>query len=113
MSVLSARSHLANEVKKAKASGETAGQSSAVQTARQELAAAKIAAYVKRVVAEAPPLTDEQRARLACLFAGLFDPPVALSDAVGSRPVVVALRERRPGLCTDVARDEQMGTASC
>lgn len=38
--------------------------------ARRDLAVAKIAQYVERVVAEAPPLTDEQRERLAGLLNG-------------------------------------------
>lgn len=38
--------------------------------ARRDLAAAKIEAYVQKVVAEAPPLTSEQRARLAALLNG-------------------------------------------
>ena len=33
-----------------------------------ELAAAKVDAYVERIVAEAPPLSLEKRARLATLF---------------------------------------------
>ncbi|MEX3645021.1 hypothetical protein [Mycolicibacterium porcinum] len=41
---------------------------SALDDPKRDLAAAKIEAYVKRVVAEAPPLTDEQRARLADLM---------------------------------------------
>ncbi len=36
--------------------------------ARQTLAAEKMADYVARVVAEAPPLTDEQRARISALL---------------------------------------------
>jgi hypothetical protein len=36
--------------------------------ARRDLAAEKIAAYVARVVADAPPLTDAQRDRLARLL---------------------------------------------
>lgn len=35
---------------------------------RRDLAAAKIEAYVAKVVAEAPPLSPEQRDRLAMLF---------------------------------------------
>ncbi len=93
MTVLSARSRLGNAVKKAKASGETAGRSSAVRTARQELASAKIAAYVKRIVEEAPPLTDEQRAKLTQLLAGVVDrlpgrPPIRplAASVAGSAP---------------------------
>jgi hypothetical protein len=37
-------------------------------TARRDLAAAKLEAYVQRVVSEAPPLTSEQRDRLAALL---------------------------------------------
>nr|WP_242600153.1 hypothetical protein [Dermacoccus nishinomiyaensis] len=37
---------------------------------KREHAAAKIAAYVEKTVAEAPPLTDEQRDRLATLLRG-------------------------------------------
>lgn len=37
---------------------------------RRDLAAAKIAQYVERVVSEAPELTDEQRSRLAGLLNG-------------------------------------------
>jgi len=36
--------------------------------ARRELAEAKIADYIRRVVDAAPPLTDEQRTRLAELL---------------------------------------------
>jgi hypothetical protein len=36
--------------------------------ARRELAEAKIAAYVERVLAAAPPLSDAQRVRLAALL---------------------------------------------
>lgn len=38
--------------------------------ARRRLAEAKIADYIERVVAEAPPLTDDQRARLSLLLNG-------------------------------------------
>ncbi len=41
-----------------------------VQTARRDLAAARIAAYVERVLADAPPLDPEQKARLALLLRG-------------------------------------------
>lgn len=39
-----------------------------IAAARQELAAAKIEEYIAKVVAEAPPLSPEQRDRLAMLF---------------------------------------------
>lgn len=35
---------------------------------RRDLAAAKLVAYVERVVAEAPPLTEEQLDRIALLL---------------------------------------------
>lgn len=38
--------------------------------ARRDLAAANLAAYVSRVVAAAPPLSAEQRDRLAILLRG-------------------------------------------
>lgn len=38
--------------------------------ARRDLAAANLEAYVRRVVATAPPLTNEQRERLAVLLTG-------------------------------------------
>jgi hypothetical protein len=40
----------------------------AIEDARRDLAAEKIAAYVDKVLDAAPPLTDEQRARLAELL---------------------------------------------
>jgi hypothetical protein len=40
----------------------------AIADARRELAAAKLEAYVAKVVAEAPPLSPEQRDRIALLF---------------------------------------------
>lgn len=39
-----------------------------VVDARRELRVAKLADYIKRTVAEAPPLTSEQRDRLAALL---------------------------------------------
>ncbi len=38
--------------------------------ARRDLAAERIAAYVERVLADAPPLDSEQKARLALLLHG-------------------------------------------
>jgi len=40
------------------------------QAARVELKAERIADYIEKAVAEAPPLTDEQRARLSSLLWG-------------------------------------------
>jgi hypothetical protein len=39
-----------------------------LEQARRELAAAKIEDYIKRTVEGAPPLTDEQRTRIASLL---------------------------------------------
>lgn len=41
-----------------------------LQRARRDLRAAAAASYIERVLAEAPPLTDEQRRRLAGLLSG-------------------------------------------
>lgn len=41
-----------------------------IAEARREHVAAQIEAYIERVVAEAPPLTDAQRSRLATLLNG-------------------------------------------
>lgn len=50
--VISARSRLGVAARRA--------DPDAIESARQELAAAKLEAYVEKVVAEAPPLTPEQ-----------------------------------------------------
>ncbi len=39
-----------------------------IESTRRDLAAERIASYVEAVVAQAPPLTPEQRARLALLL---------------------------------------------
>ncbi|WP_420112336.1 hypothetical protein [Pseudactinotalea sp.] len=58
--VLKARSALGNATRR--------GDDGAAEDARRDLAAAKIAAYVEKVVAEAPPLTAEQRDRLSAII---------------------------------------------
>ena len=68
MSVIQSRSRLGNAVKKAKADGSPPEAIQAVVDARRELTADKLADYIERTVAAAPPLTGEQRARLAQLF---------------------------------------------
>lgn len=53
----------------------------AITDARRDLAAAKIAAYIEKVVAEAPPLTDAQRDRLSAIIgAGLPSTAPPLPD---------------------------------
>ncbi len=44
------------------------GDPGKIETTRRDLAAERIASYVEAVVAEAPPFTAEQRARLALLL---------------------------------------------
>ena len=44
------------------------GTSDERESARRDLAAEKIAAYVERVVSEAPPLTPDQRARITSIL---------------------------------------------
>lgn len=68
MSVLKARSRLANEVKRARRAGDQ--DSSAVNDARRELAEAKLAAYIEQVLADCPPLSPEVRSKLAVLLKG-------------------------------------------
>jgi len=41
-----------------------------IAVARQALAAARLADYIQKVVAEAPPLSNEQREKLALLLRG-------------------------------------------
>jgi hypothetical protein len=46
------------------------GNPERLAVARSALAAERIATYIERVVAEAPPLTSEQRLRLVGLLTG-------------------------------------------
>jgi hypothetical protein len=46
------------------------GHHDAADEARRDLLAAKLAEQIKRAVAGAPPLTDEQRRRLAAIIRG-------------------------------------------
>ena len=68
MSVVSSRSVLGNAVKAAKGRGQEPKNDQAVLEARRRLAEVKIAEFVARVVANAPPLTSEQVDRLRELF---------------------------------------------
>jgi hypothetical protein len=66
---MKSRSLVANaEKRRKKVPGPIADE--AVKGARRALAEAKIASYVAKVVAAAPPLTAEQRDRLATLLSG-------------------------------------------
>jgi hypothetical protein len=58
--VISARSRLGVAARRA--------DPDAIESARQELAAAKLEAYVAKVVATAPPLTPEQSRIIAALL---------------------------------------------
>jgi hypothetical protein len=40
----------------------------AIADARRDLAAASLEEYISRIVAEAPPLTEDQRSRIAALL---------------------------------------------
>ncbi|MGO2780089.1 hypothetical protein [Glutamicibacter arilaitensis] len=44
------------------------GDKGAIESARRDLAAAKLAAYAEKIINEAPPLTMEQRARISGLL---------------------------------------------
>ncbi len=65
--VLKARSGVAHEAKKAKRGPQTTPPQALID-ARRELAAAKLEAYIARVVASAPPLTEEQQRQLSTLL---------------------------------------------
>lgn len=58
------------QARSAKAVAVRRGDRAAAEEATRDLAAAKIAQYIERVVADAPPLTDSQRSRLAALLTG-------------------------------------------
>lgn len=62
-----ARSKLANEVKKSKKAGPSAGRNQ-VEDARRLLAKEKLAEHIRRTVASAPPLTDAQKHEIAALL---------------------------------------------
>lgn len=68
--VRKARSRLANEVRRVGAEGGNRHTHFGVERERKALATAKIDEYVRRVLAEAPPLSPDQLARLASLFGG-------------------------------------------
>lgn len=70
MSVFSSRSKLANEVQRSRRLGVDPATQPEVLHARRDLAAENIAAYVERVVSTAPPLTADQRSRIAALLRG-------------------------------------------
>lgn len=56
--------------RKARATALHGANSTQVADASRDLAAAKIQQYIERVIAEAPPLTHDQRSRLATLLTG-------------------------------------------
>lgn len=61
--VLKARSRLATLSRRS-----VAASSDQIDDARRDLAEAKIVNYVEKIVAAAPPLSDEQRDRIAALL---------------------------------------------
>ncbi len=68
-SIKLARSHLANEVKRAKRQADPESEKRVVE-ARRELIAAKLEAHISEVVAGALDLSPEVRSRLATLLRG-------------------------------------------
>jgi hypothetical protein len=50
--------------------GERSADDPVITSAKAELAAANLQSYVERVLATAPPLTDEQRDRIAAILRG-------------------------------------------
>lgn len=91
MSVYSARSGVAIQVRKIKKSGGDPDAAPAVQDAKRLLAEAKLRQAIERAIASAPPLTAEQRDRLALLLSGSgvsgASPP--LSPETDARPAVL------------------------
>ena len=70
--------------------------------AKRDLASEKIAAYIERTVAEAPPLTTEQRSRLAALLTGATGPresrrPASVDRDLAASPDHIALAEATAG----------------
>lgn len=63
------RASLARAERKAQRSGDPSDREAAQRT-RAEYAELKLAEYIKRAVAAWPPLTNEQRDRLALLLRG-------------------------------------------
>ena len=70
LSIFSDRSLVAVETKKSLRRGEDPAASPAVTDARRRLAAAKLEQYIQAVVASAPPLDENTKARLALLLSG-------------------------------------------
>lgn len=74
------------------------GDPKRIEGAYRDLAAAKIAAYIEKVVAEAPPLTAAQRDRLAILLRTAPEPrtirrPAAVDHALAEAPDHIALAD--------------------
>jgi hypothetical protein len=57
-------------IARAERASRRTGDSALVEDARRDYAAAKLADYIKRTVDAAPPLSPEQRERLAALLRG-------------------------------------------
>jgi hypothetical protein len=69
--------HLKMRLMRAEKFARRSGDRSEVDDLRRQYVEAKIAAYVQRVVAEAPPLTEDQKNRLRSLFSTAGDRDVA------------------------------------
>lgn len=68
-SVSKARSRVAHESKKQKKSGQVEAAPSLIE-ARRDLAAAKLEAYVTRLVDQSPALSPEQQSAIALILRG-------------------------------------------
>ena len=64
----------------AKAGAAVRWQGPEARDARRDLAAERIAAYVQRVLSDAPPLDPEQKARLCLLLHGPRTTPAVVAD---------------------------------
>ena len=83
MSVARSRSALGNAVKRARAEGRSPESDPVVLERRRDLAEDKIQEYVLKVVAEAPPLTAEQKSRLRDLLQASLQVPVQAGETRG------------------------------
>ncbi len=64
--------------------GERAADDPELADARRDLAQAQLADYIEKILAQAPPLTDEQRTRLAELLKPVCRRRIAELDSGGA-----------------------------
>lgn len=92
--ILSARGRYGHAIK--------TGDPAIIAETKRDLAAAKLEQYIERIVAEAPPLTTEQRSRLAALLTGATGPreirrPASVDRDLAASPDHIALAEATAG----------------